>query len=256
MFKYLIFGLVLFISCKESNYNEDLTVDLKDKAYYTSLIKEQGLIKNNVEFSNKGANFLYSKTPSFILLDSLKINNEKEVNISFWFQFTGDDPKNEQMLISISDRSEPAKNINFWIAGRRLTGKINSNNLWAKEYDYKKGGSGLYYDLFQLELGKYYFLAINLERESVEIFINSELYASYEGLENTTINFDRIYLGIFQDINKSFKYQFQGYLRNFTIFNKTLNIKEIKVLSQDAYQDIFPYNDAFELGKFKTDSIE
>jgi|TARA_R110000787_G_scaffold109035_1_gene217503 hypothetical protein len=257
MYRFLFLSVLFLSSCKEINSNdEQVNVDLNNKSYYASFTKDEGLQKNNVEYSEKGASFLYSEKPSYLLLDSLKINKNNEINISFWFQFTGDDPKNEQMLFSICDSVKSNKNINFWIAGRRLTAKINSNNLWAKEYNYEKGGSRMYYDLFQLELGKFYFLSINITEDKAEVFINSELYVSYKELKDASINMDQMYLGTFHDVNDDFKYQFQGYIRNLTIYNKTLNNKEIKTLSQEAYQEIFPYNDAFELSKFKTENFE
>ena len=256
MHKYLSLYLLVLFSCGEGDKKEIYSVDINERALSYTLMKDEEFKYSNVDFSNRGIGFTYKNTPSYARIDSLNIERTEGVNISLWFQFLGDDPTNEQMLFSVRDTLEESKNINFWIAGRRLTAKINSNNLWAKNYDYKNGGSRLCYDLFQLELGKYYFLSINIMEDVVEVYVNSELYVRYEGLKNTSINYDQIYLGIFHNSKGDFKHQYQGYLRNLTIFSKTLNRKEIKALSQETYQEIFPYNDAFELNKFKIDSFE
>lgn len=255
MYKYLLIFLFLNYSCN-NKINENLLVDVKDKAFSFSMTKKDNSKSNNINFSEKGAFFNNNKAPSYVLLDSLNINKSNNYNFSFWFQYTGEDASNEQMIFSVIDTLNKRKNINFWIAGKRITGKINTNNLWAKDYNYEKGESHSYYDLFQLELGKFYFLSINIFEDKAEVYINSELYASYEGLKETSINFHQIYFGVLNHTTEGFKYQFQGYLRNVTIFNKSLNQKEIETLSQETYQEIFPYNDAFELRKFKFENFE
>jgi hypothetical protein len=255
MHNYLLLIIVLIFSCQNKK-EVDYKVNLNNKVLSYDFTKDQGLRKNNINFSDKGVEFLYKGSPSYIRVDSLQLEFSKGVNISFWFQFTGDNPKKEQMLFSVKDSLNPSKSISFWIAGRRLTGKINTNNLWAKEYDYSQGASGNFYDLFPLELGKYYFLSININKQTTEIFINTERYALYNGLQSPELNFDEIYFGVLKNSENNFKYQYQGYIRNLSIFNKILNRKEIEVLSNETYADIFPYNDEFELSKFKKDSFE
>ena len=254
-YNYLLLIIVLTFSCQNKK-EVDYEVNLNNKVLSSDFTRDRGLRKNNVNFSDKGVEFLYKNSPSYIMVDSLQLDFSKGVNISFWFQFTGDNPKKEQLLFSVKDSLNPSKSILFWIVGRRLTGKINSNNLWAKEYDYSKGASGNFYDLFPLELGKYYFLSININQQTTEIFINAEKYATYKGLKSPELNIDEIYFGILKNSENNFKYQYQGYLRNLSIFNKILNRKEIEVLSNETYTEIFPYNDAYELSKFNIKSFE
>ena len=249
-YNYLLLIIVLIFSCQNKK-EIDYEVNLNNKVLSSDFTRDRGLRKSNVNFSDKGVEFLYKNSPSYIMVDSLQLDFSKGVNISFWFQFTGDNPKKEQLLFSVKDSLSHSKSISFWIAGRRLTGKINTNNLWAKEYDYSKGASGSFYDLFPLELGKYYFLSININQQTTEIFINTEKYATYNGLQSPELSFDEIYFGILKNSENNFMYQYQGYIRNLSIFNKILNRKEIEVLSNETYADIFPYNDVFELSKFK-----
>ncbi len=250
MTKLLISFFFVVIACSEVRKETNRTVlNLEDRIHSFSLIKDEGLYQQNINYSNMGVGFEYQNFPAFVKIDSLDLNLNKGFNISFWFKFTGDDPRKEQMLFSIRDFHYERKCINFWIAGYRLTGKINTNNLWAKDYNYQNGGSREYYDLFQLELGKYYFFSANITSNKLEVYLNSELYAEYVDLRETEININTIYLGILEE-DKSFKYQFQGNIRNLVLFERTLNTNEVEKLSIENYNDIHPYNDKYELNKF------
>ncbi|WP_417371997.1 LamG-like jellyroll fold domain-containing protein [Gelidibacter japonicus] len=240
---------VLAISCVDKKPQANLPVAIDNPKIDFQLTDGKGIKYENAIFSEKGAEFTYQDFPSYAKIDSLDLSLSKGINISFWFRFTGNNPKNEQMIFSIRENDNILKNINFWVAGRRLTGRFNSNNLWAKEYNYEKGGSREYYDLFQLEEGKYYFFSSNINEEAVEVYLNSELYARYQHLKNAQIDINSIYLGIMEE-EGNFKYQFQGNIRDLKMFDKMLNSKEIQVLSIESYDVIFPYNDAYELSKF------
>ena len=240
----------MIISCNTQEKKEVLSLQIEEPIMKLSLTEKDFFTSSNVNFSKKGASFSYSRSPGYIKIDSLNVDAKNGFNLSCWFLLSGENAAKEQMLFSVYDKRTPTNSINFWIAGRRLTQRVNTNSLWAKEYDYSMGASGDYYDLFELELGKFYFLSVNIFDNKVEVFINSELYARYDNLTNASLNYDELYLGSAKSGNGNFQFQYDGYIRNLTIFNKRLNALEIKTLSKENYLEIFPYNDAFELSKF------
>ena len=137
----------------------------------------------------------------------------------------------------------------MWIAGKRVTAVLNSNHLWANQYDYTKGTSKTYYDSYLLELGKYYFISINYTTQKVQIYINAELYQQFEDLEAVTIQFDKIYLGI-EPYENNYRNPFIGHIRNITLFDQVLSEDEIYSLSVETHEAISEFNKTFELKKF------
>jgi hypothetical protein len=237
----------LLYSCGEPPQRQ--VIEVIDKFYENSLTKPGELQSENVFFSEKGACITGDLSPSFVLIDTLKINHSTERNLSFWFKFDGEDAAVPQMLFSIRDTINPQNRFNVWIAGRRITAVLNSNHLWANNYDYRNGRSKVYYDSFRLERGKYYYLSINYTPRKIEIYVNAELYQQFEQIENGLMSFQQLYLGI-EVTNEGFKHPFAGHIKNLTLFDRLLTVDEIYSLSVASYQGIEKFNKEFELSKF------
>ncbi|MAZ73159.1 MAG: hypothetical protein CMC70_08410 [Flavobacteriaceae bacterium] len=237
------------IACTSKKKKEEIAQSLPERVAFFELTNNKGLEETNLSFSEEGAYF-QNNTSAYGKGALPEISSEKGVNVSIWFKNTAVDPIKERMLFNIHDTINNRKNLSFWLAGNRITGNINQFSLWAKEYDYAKGGSKEYYDLFRLEEGKYYFLSINIFKNEVEVFINGQLYSKYANIPDTGLQYHTVYLGIQKATDGTYQYPFEGTLRNFSIFNQALTAPEIKKLSQEAYAVIQPLNDAFELSKF------
>lgn len=243
---YLVIIIVL-CNCKDKKMRE--VVGVPEKAHEFELTKPTGNIKGNVQFSKKGAKFTQKDSFSHIILDSLNLNKSSNKNISLWLKFDGEDARIPQMIFSIQDTTDLSKRFNMWVAGKRITAVLNSNHLWANDYDYSKGRSKTYYDSYLLELGKYYFLSVNYTTQKVQIYINAELYQEFENLDGGTIEFHKIYLGI-EPYHNKYRNPFIGHIRNINLFNQVLSEDEIYSLSVITYEDISEFNRTFELKKF------
>ncbi|GGD80098.1 hypothetical protein GCM10011312_00510 [Planktosalinus lacus] len=245
----LIFFLIIlaFYSCGEKKMRK--VVDVSNRAQEYELIKPLGNVVGDVQFSEKGAEFIGNDVPAYIFLDSLSLEESTPKNISMWLKFEGEDARIPQMIFSIKDTTDIRKRFNMWIAGRRVTAVLNGNPLWANEYDYSKGRSKTYYDSYILEPGKFYFLSVNYTPQKVQIYINAELYQQFENINDGKINFHQIYLGT-ERYENEFRNPLIGNIRNLTLFNRTLNENEIYSLSVESYEDISEFNKAFELKKF------
>lgn len=239
--------IFFFLACKEKKMRK--VVDIPERVHEFKLSEPAGKVVGDVEFSAKGAEFTDNESLSHLLFDSLKLNKTVNKNISMWLKFDGQDARVPQMIFSIKDTTNSLKRFNMWIAGRRVTAVLNSNHLWAKEYDYSKGRSKTYYDSYLLEPGMYYFLSVNYTPQKIQVYINAELYQEFENLESGDIQFHKIYLGKELTENE-FRNPFMGHIRNLSFFDQTLSEDEIYSLSVETYDAISEFNKTFELKKF------
>jgi len=246
IFVYIV-SLLLFSACKEAKKRQ--VVAVSERTHEWSFTNQKNQTVGEIEFTDKGAGFLGVDFPAYITIDSLLVNDSRHRNISMWLKFDGEDARVPQMVFSVQDTLNAKNRFNLWIAGRRVTAVLNSNHLWAKEYDYSMGAGKIYYDSYMLERGKYYFLSVNYSPNEVEVYINAEKYQQFENIENGDINFHRIYLGA-EMHGDDFRNPFFGHLKNLTVFNRKLTENEIYSLSAESYDEISEYNKAFELSKF------
>lgn len=254
MRNYLFFLFFAFVSCNNTLQRE--TKVIPDAAYQASLEKKDKVINKNVLFSERGAYFSAEKSPSYIIIDSIKSRVADEFNISLWFNYNPDDAGMPKAILSVSDTTYLYNKLNLWIAGDRITGEHNSNYLWAKDYDFNNGMSKYYYDLFRLEGGKYYFLSVNLNDNVLDIYINAEIYSRHKFDKDFNINLHLLYLGIKQYKQEKLDGQFYGYIRDITIFDKALSQNEIYSLSVKSHQNVIHFNEEFELSKFDFEKYE
>lgn len=240
------------IACTNTNTNPPQSIAINNPAQQIPLTAPSSSSEGvNVTYSDRGAYFSYGNN-SHIKIDSLGLANTEGYSIHFWVNCTGEEGTVAQNVISLRDTTTQSDMLDLWIGGRKITGRWGNKHFWAKDLTPGNGYTKQYYDLFRIELGKYYFLSVNITKTYVEVFLNGEQYAKYTGFNMMHLPKDILFLGITTAANgERPKDEFQGYIRNVSIFPKTLHVAEIKALSQQDYTTIFQYNDAFELSKFK-----
>lgn len=248
----LVFACSLTLSCEV--YENRKMVMVENEILKLDLTGEEQLNGENFTIDNKGLGIGFEKHPSFADID-FGLYNSKELNISFWINVKSEVQNIPQILFSLEDSLNSGNRFTIWMAGHRITGAVNNQNLWAKEYDYTKGTSAKYFDLFQLEQGKYYFFSLNVEKRSIKIYLNAEVYASYEDLEINGLSFQNIIFGV-ERRNQKFQNQMTGNIRNLTLFDRILTKDEIYSLSVNSYSEIEKYNREFELSKFNFNDVE
>ena len=246
--KFALLAL-LFISCV-FHKREKKIVSLPNPSYEVSLTQapKNNKIKN-VTFSNEGALFGMPKgESSYIQIDSIpEVSNN--FNISCWFKVVGENGKISQTLFKILNKEDKQKQLRFCVAGQRLTGSLNSNKFYTKDFSKDAPSSRTYYDLPRLEIGRYYFLSINKIENKVQVYINAELYEEYLVDKDYIFITNSLTFGV---LNKTGPYtnQFYGSIRNFELYEQPLNEDEIYSVSVKHFNEIEPFNDAFELSKF------
>lgn len=239
----------IMLGCRENS--KKTVVKLEKPVFYQTLTSESDIINGiNYSLGDEGLAVGLDASPSYIKLN-VEGDSFTHLNISFWLKNTKKDQTKPQIILSLIDTINKENRFSIWMAGYRLTGAINDINFWAKEYDYKLGMSSEYYDLYLLEQGKYYFFSLNVSPHSVEIYVNAELYAQYK-VDIEDINFQNVLLGM-EYRNGIFENQMQGFIRNLSIFDKTLTQDEIYSLSLETFYEIEKYNIDYELSKFKFD---
>ena len=186
-------------------------------------------IIENVEFDAFGASFYGTEQdPSYIKIPFSALNNNQSFNISFDFLTTSDDGSVAQGLVSLIDDFSSPTNAPLIISytGRRVSGAIGRNVLWAQEYDYKKGMSSRYYDLFQLDSNTLYNVSLNYNAGEASFYVNNELYATFQGLDSSPMQAKYILLGALPS-HDSYTYFLTGQISNLRILNTTLTIAEM-----------------------------
>ncbi|MBW2937247.1 LamG domain-containing protein [Aureisphaera sp. CAU 1614] len=204
---------------------------------------------SHVLFSMEGAEFGNGHIPSYLVLDSIP-DISKSFNLSFWFRVRGDNGKIPQVLFKAFNRNNPKEQLALWMSGFRVTGNLNSNRFSAKEFSKELPISRDFYDLPRLEVGKYYFLSVNKIDNTIQVFINAELYGEYKIIKDTNIVINSCIFGVL-NTEGSYTNQLYGFLRNFEIYEQPLSQDEIYSVSVKHFKEIQPFNDAFELSKFK-----
>ena len=238
----LLVLLVIFVSCKEEKKQDTTTKpvvekpeerDINDFLVFENLLLEQnieGAEYTNVEFTDLGALFAANaKTPSYIKLPNFNLDLNKEFNISFSYSSNTDDGTKPQTFIAFADKySSPIKSIPLFIymAGKRITGVYGDQKLWAEKYNKDLGESKAYYDSYQLSSNEVYFVSVNFTGTSIDIYVNSEIYASFANINSHSASFEKIVLGGLPQ-GDSFTTLMNGTLHGLKVFNVALAEKEI-----------------------------
>lgn len=242
----LFIGSVFFASCKDRSIKKTVKVPAATRSF--SFQKEGDFSFNEVVFNSEGAFFNDDENLAYIRINDFKKKVGNDFNLSFWVRNIGE-PKDSQVLINIKDTINSYKRFKLWLGGRRLTGIFNSDHFWAKDYDYKNSKSKAYYDSYQLDNGRFYFLSLNVSRTKIEIFIDSEPYQTFKFAHGNSINIHEILIGA-EESNRGLINQFSGNISFFKIFTTNLTLSEIYSLNREKLDYFNKINDAHELKKF------
>ena len=243
--------LTLLLGCADMR-KERQVVTVSEPLYAFSLTEPFKYKAEAISFNTQGASFGTQDSPSYIQLDSLTLVRG-DFNISFWLRSTSEQGDFTQTFIRAHLSNNGASNLNLGLGGFRITGNLNSNTFSAKNFAHGNAASREYYDLPRLEVGKYYFVSVNKSGGKIDIYVNAELYQDFDFDSDTDLVFDSILLGV---LNTSGDYinQFSGNIRNLQVFGNILSADEIYSVSVKTYPEIKPFNDAFELSKFKLEN--
>lgn len=233
---------IAIFSCKNLEEKEvESTTTIKTiepRNIKKSLIFENRLINNNIEgaqynnieFTADGALFKGDTlTPSFITLPFTKLNLSNPFNISFSYETFLEDGSKPQTFFAFASRySSPSKLIPLYIysAGKRLTGVYGGKKLWAENYDNTLGESKKYYDSYQLSNNEIFFVSLNFTGLKIDIYVNSELYATFPNLEPHLLEYSKVVIGALPTV-EGYTTLFNGRIHGVKIFNKALTEKEI-----------------------------
>lgn len=232
---------VLFFSCKEkakdaqknndSSTIKNSNVTLEDALVYEDLLLKErldGIIYENINTKNNGMQFA-EQTPSYIKIPVIDLDLNQAFNISFTYNTSSDDGSKPQSFIAFVDEySSPSKTIPLYIysASKRLTGIYGDQSLWANNYNRTNGESMAYFDSYQLKSNVFYFVSVNFTGSSINIYINSELYAAFDNIKPHSLKYNNIIIGALPQ-GDDFVSQFKGIIHGLKIYRKSLNEEEI-----------------------------
>jgi len=251
---YSLILIFVLVSCKNNNKTETVKTPVNKAeerpSLNESLIYELKLMAkpvrnielNNINFSNDGAIFFENSVESYLKISDINIDLSKPFNISYSYKTNINDGSKPQTFLAFVDKySSPAKSIPLYMysAGNRITGVYGNQTLWANDYDRTQGESKAYYDSYQLGANEFYFVSINFIGNTIEIYVNSELYASFEGIAPHNLMFESLVIGSLPQ-GDNFVSPFKGVIHGLKIFNKSLSTNEIvEVYNGQPYVEDF-----------------
>ena len=236
---FLIFTAITLMACKNSKKEKESEPQLSQKEVKRDLndflVFENLLMKDDIEnaeyinitFTKEGALFTKAQ-PTYIKIPFSKLNLSQGFNLSFSFITTDDDGRKPQSFIAFVDQYSSPSRIPFYVyyPGNRISGVNGKQAFWAEDYNPEKGSSRAYYDSFKLSKDKFYFVSVNLTETKLDIYVNTELYASFEGLTPHDYNVENISIGALVS-NDNVTYPFAGNIHGLKIFNRPLEESEI-----------------------------
>jgi hypothetical protein len=246
----LLVLLVIFVSCKEEKKQDTTTKpvvekpeerDINDFLVFENLLMEQNIEEaeyKNVQFTKEGVLFGGTKEKhSYVKIPYNNLDLTNGFNVSFSFLTTSDDGRFPQGLVTLMDKfSSPAKApFLLYFPANKVSGTFGEQCLWAESYDRNNGYSRAYYDSFQLNANKTYFVSANFNENKIEIYVNSELYASFDQIEPHSLKVEHILIGAVP-IGPDFNNFFQGTVHGLKIFDEALSETEIiEVYNEQPY---------------------
>lgn len=244
--KFIFLIMILILSCKNntnhSKPNNEKPIENQRNidsilTYETLLFESQtNFIQNNVVFDKKGATFERTESnPSFLEVKDLTLDLSKPFNVSFSYKTFSDDGSKPQAFLSFQDKFSSPSSIPFLIytASNRVTAVYDKQVLWAENYQEDNGPSREFYDSYVLDKDVFYFVSVNFTGTNLDIFVNSELYASFTAITPHKRLFSKLILGgVVRDKSNHF-IPFDGTIHGVKIFNDALTEKEIVSLYND-----------------------
>lgn len=251
-FKLLIVVFTLILGACSHEKRMRQLVEVPESLYSYTLTEKVELRSQAVNFDHRGATFDSLAEPSWLRIESLK-GLKRQMNISFWFRLTSDVGGRTQTVLRAVDTQRPYKHLSIGFSGFRIGGSLNSHNFSAKDNTLGNEPSRTYFDLPRLEMGRYYFFSMNKEGGKIAIYVNAELYQEFDFKEDFELDTNQLLLGVL-NTSGDFVNQYVGNLRNLDLFDQILTEDQIYSLSVNSYPNIAPFNDAYELSKFKLEN--
>ncbi|MAR98843.1 MAG: hypothetical protein CMP80_06935 [Formosa sp.] len=235
-------AIALYFSCNigAKKVNIESTAEVKVKRNINSLLAYQSLLFKNqddfeprgVLFNEQGVTFGVQDNPCYLNINEVDFDLSKPFNISFTYKtFSGDGSK-PQALISFQDQFSSPSSIPFFIytAANRITAVYDKQALWAEDYKPKGEMSRKFYDSFVLDKDIFYFISINFDGKNIDIYVESELYASFDLVSPSERPFSDLVLGAIVSKNDNYLLPFKGTIHGLKLFNTYLMEREIIML--------------------------
>ena len=187
---------------------------------------------NNIDFQKEGAVFTRdSNKPTYIKIPFSNLDFKQSFNASFTFNTTFDDGRNPQSLITFTYKYTTGSRAPLYIftPGNKISGTYGEQLLWKEKYKKENGRSKMYFDSFKIKKDTDYFVSVNFDGKILDIYLNSELYASFNELTPHDLKSQNLIIGSMLRDEKSSAH-FQGTIYGLKIFNQSLEESEIVTL--------------------------
>jgi len=243
--KYLLapsLAIALYFSCNigTKKMNVESTEKVKVNRNLDSLLTYQSLLfksydefeTRGVFFDEQGVTFGDQGNPSYLKIKGVDFDLSKPFNISFTYKTFSSDGSKPQALISFQDKFSSPSNTPFLIytAANRVTAVYDKQALWAEDYKPRGEMSREFYDSFALDKDIFYFVSINFDGKNIDIYVESELYASFDFVSPSERPFSELILGAIASKGDNYFLPFKGTIYGIKLFNAHLSKKEIIML--------------------------
>ncbi len=242
----LILIALASISCKNSekqqdknssndtleNTKESHEIDLDKYIVFEEFLNSKKIEEAdyvNVTFNEKGTRFNEDlDKESYIKIPFSNLDLKNGFNISFSYNTFSEVGSKPQALISLVDRYSSPTRVPFYIylAARRITCVFGEQVLWAEGYDRINQESKEFFDSYPLDTNTFYFVSINVDKTTINIYVNSELYASFKNIKQNDLIFDNIMIGSTKEIN-NIVHPFYGYINGLKIYRNVISENQI-----------------------------
>lgn len=201
------------------------------------LIFENELTSNNIKdaeyknitFQKEGAVFTRdSKNPTYIKIPFTSLDFTKGFNINFTFKTTFEDGRKPQSFLAFVNKFSSGSRVPLFIylPGNRISGVYGKQLLWADGYKKENGNSRMYFDSYKIQKDKPYFVSINFDGSTMDFYVNSELYATFDNLQSNELKSKFLTIGALVKDEKAGT-PFEGTIYGLSIYNQPLKEKEI-----------------------------
>lgn len=236
----LVCVLAVMMSCKDTP--KEATPNQKKETIVTNsddfLVFENKLVKkdienaeySNISFKENGAVFSRDlQKPTYVRIPFSDIDFSKEFNVSFSFSTAFGDGRKPQSLLAFVNSSSSTFRVPLYIylPRNKLSGVYGNQHLYYEDYNKNNSESKVFKSSKMIGVDKLYFVSVNHTVDGViQIFVNSELYATFNNLEPHNLESTDLIIGTIIQNNKP-GLPLEGTIYGIKIFNKALNEKEI-----------------------------
>jgi hypothetical protein len=188
---------------------------------------------SNIHFQKEGAVFSRnSKKPTYIKIPFSNLDFSNEFNVSFTFRTSFDDGRKPQSFLAFVNKNSTTFKIPLYLylPKNKISGVYGEQHLYFENYNKKNNESNAFLSSDKISIGKLYFVSVNYTSDNViEIFLNSDLYATFDGLSQHNLKSTHLIIGSMLQREKAIL-PFEGTIYGLKIFNKTLKESEIVTL--------------------------